>query len=135
MIIKRIDATISTNKLSESKDFYIKHFGFELVYESDWYIELLSPSLAAGVSFTLPQRDVGEFFTGKGLILSFGVDDVDAEYERLTGEGLTIQQELQNKPWGERSFVVNDPNGVHLYIYTLIPPEPEYQVIYDKYKK
>jgi catechol 2,3-dioxygenase-like lactoylglutathione lyase family enzyme len=135
MIIKRIDATISTNKLTESRDFYIKHFGFELVYESDWYIELLSPSLAAGVSFTLPQRDVGEFFTGKGLILSFGVDDVDAEYERLNGEGLTIQQELQNKPWGERSFVVNDPNGVHLYLYTLIPPEPEYQVIYDKYKK
>ncbi|MDF2502338.1 MAG: Glyoxalase-like domain containing protein [Anaerosporomusa subterranea] len=135
MVIKRIDATISTNKLSESRDFYIKHFGFELVYESDWYIELLSPSLAAGVSFTLPQRDVGEFFTGKGLILSFGVDDVDAEYERLNGEGLTIQQELQNKPWGERSFVVNDPNGVHIYVYTLIPPEPEYQVIYDKYKK
>ncbi|KYZ76214.1 glyoxalase [Anaerosporomusa subterranea] len=135
MIIKRIDATISTNKLTESRDFYIKHFGFELVYESDWYIELLSPSLAAGVSFTLPQRDVGEFFTGKGLILSFGVDNVDAEYERLNGEGLTIQQELQNKPWGERSFVVNDPNGVHIYVYTLIPPEPEYQVIYDKYKK
>jgi catechol 2,3-dioxygenase-like lactoylglutathione lyase family enzyme len=135
MNIKRIDATISTNKLSESRDFYIKHFGFELVYESDWYIELLSPTLAAGISFTLPQRDVGEFFTGQGLILSFGVDDVDAEYERIKNEGLTIQQELQNKPWGERSFVVNDPSGVHVYIYTLIPPEPEYQVIYDKYKK
>jgi catechol 2,3-dioxygenase-like lactoylglutathione lyase family enzyme len=135
MNIKRIDATISTNKLSESRDFYIKYFGFELVYESDWYIELLSPTLAAGISFTLPQRDVGEFFTGQGLILSFGVDDVDAEYERIKNEGLTIQQELQNKPWGERSFVVNDPSGVHVYIYTLIPSEPEYQVIYDKYKK
>ncbi len=135
MNITRIDATISTNKLSESRDFYIEHFGFELVYESDWYIELLSPSLAAGISFTLPQRDVGEFFNGKGLILSFEVEDVDKEYERLKQEGLIIRQELQNKPWGERSFVVDDPNGVHLYIYGLIPREPEYQVIYDKYQK
>lgn len=135
MNITRIDATISTNKLSESRDFYIEHFGFELVYESDWYIELLSPSLAAGISFTLPQRDAGEFFNGKGLILSFEVEDVDKEYERLKQEGLSIRQELQNKPWGERSFVVDDPNGVHLYIYGLIPREPEYQVIYDKYQK
>ena len=135
MNITRIDATISTNKLSESRDFYIEHFGFELVYESDWYIELLSPSLAAGISFTLPQRDAGEFFNGKGLILSFEVEDVDKEYERLKQEGLIIRQELQNKPWGERSFVVDDPNGVHLYIYGLIPREPEYQVIYDKYQK
>lgn len=135
MNITRIDATISTNKLSESRDFYIEHFGFELVYESDWYIELLSPSLAAGISFTLPQRDAGEFFNGKGLILSFEVEDVDKEYERLKQEGLIIRQELQNKPWGERSFVVDDPNGVHLYIYGLIPREPEYQIIYDKYQK
>lgn len=135
MHIKRMDITISTNRLRECRDFYIKHFGFELVYESEWYIELLSPALAVGISFTLPQRDAGEFFNGKGLILSFGVDDVDQEYERLRNEGLTIQQELQNKPWGERSFVVNGPSGVHIYIYSLIPAEPEYQTIYDKYKK
>ena len=135
MNIKRVDTTISTNKLQECRDFYIKHFDFKLVYESDWYVELLSPSLAFGVSFTLPQRDVSEFFNGKGMILSFEVDDVDSEYERIKSEGLTILQELQNKPWGERSFVVNDPSGVHLYIYSLVPAEPEYQVVYDKYKK
>lgn len=135
MNIKRFDMTISTNKLQESKEFYIRHFGFELVFESEWYIELLSPSMAAGVSFTMPQHELGEFFNGQGLILSFGVDDVDSEYRRLKKEGLCILQELQDKPWGERSFVVNDPSGVHIYVYTMIPPQPEYQLIYDKYKK
>lgn len=134
MDIKRVDTTISTNKLTECRDFYIHHFGFKLVYESDWYVELLSPSLAAGVSFTLPQRDIGEFFNGKGMILSFEVENVDAEYARLKRQGLRIQQELQDKPWGERSFVVDDPAGVHLYIYSLVAVEPEYQLIYDKYK-
>ena len=135
MRITRMDATISTKKLVESKEFYMKHFGFQLVYESDWYIELIGQDIPAGISFTLPQRETGEFFNGKGLIISFEVDDVDGECRRLQAAGLHIVQDLQNKPWGERSFVINDPSGVHLYIYSNIPAEPEYQVIYDSFKK
>lgn len=134
MKIKRIDATISTEKLKESKEFYMKHFGFNLIYESDWYIELLSPNLEVGISFTLPQREEGEFFNGRGLILSFEVDDVDAEYQRLKDAGLFIYQELQDKPWGERSFVVDDPTRVHIYIYKTIPATPEYQKVYDSFR-
>ncbi|BBB91478.1 MAG TPA: VOC family protein [Methylomusa anaerophila] len=135
MQIKRVDSTISTDRLQESKEYYIKYFQFQLVYESDWYIELLAPGLpTTGISFVLPQRDAGEFFFGKGLILSFEVEDVDAEYRRLTEAGLDIVQELQDKPWGERSFVVDDPNGVHLYIYESIPATPEYQKVYDTFK-
>ena len=135
-LIKRVDATISTAKMQESKAFYRDNFNFKLVYESDWYIELVAPEggPAFGISFTLPQREAGEFFSGKGLILSFEVADVDAEYERLYAAGLGIVQELQDKPWGERSFVVDDPNGVHLYIYKIIEPTPEYRSAYDAFK-
>ncbi|WP_378954652.1 VOC family protein [Pelosinus sp. sgz500959] len=135
MKIKRVDATISTNKLQESKNFYMEHFDFQLLYESDWYIELIARDLASGISFTLPQREEGEFFNGKGLIISFEVDDVDAEYDRLKAEGLHIYQEMQDKPWGERSFVINDPNGIHVYIYKAILPTPEYKQVYDAFKK
>jgi len=135
MKIKRVDSTISTNKLQESKEFYMEHFNFRLVYESDWYIELISRDLPNGISFTLPQREEGEFFNGKGLIISFEVDDVDAEYDRLKAEEVQIYQEMQDKPWGERSFVVDDPNGVHIYIYTATSPNPEYQQVYDTFKK
>ncbi len=134
MKIKRFDATISTSKLRESKEFYMKHFGFQLVYERDWYIELIAADApAVGVSFTLPQREACEFFK-KGLILSFEVDDVDAEYRRLKAEGLEIVQDLVDKPWGERSFVVDDPNGAHIYIYKSIPPTPAYKENYDAFK-
>ncbi len=135
MRIKRVDTTISTDKLTESKEFYIRHFNFQLVYESDWYIELIAPGLPAGISFTKPQRDAGEFFHGSGIIISLEVDDVDAEYRRLKAAGVEPCEDLVDKPWGERSFVVNDPNGVHLYIYTSIPPTPEYKVVYDSFKK
>ena len=135
MKIKRVDSTISTNKLQESKEFYMQHFDFRLVYESDWYIELIARDLPNGISFTLPQREEGEFFNGKGLIISFEVDDVDAEYDRLKAEDVQIYQEMQDKPWGERSFVIDDPNGVHIYIYTSTSPNPEYQQVYDTFNK
>lgn len=135
MLIRRVDSTISTYKMKESKEFYMKYFQFRLIYESDWYIELMPKDLdSAGISFTLPQREEGEIFNGRGLILSFEVEDVDAEYARLQAAGLEIYQEMQDKPWGERSFVINDPNGIHLYIFSLISPTPEYQLIYDSFK-
>lgn len=136
MLTRRMDLTISTRKLQESKEFYMKYLGFELVFENDWYIELLAEgSTTMGVSFVQPDLAAGEKFTGKGMILSFEVEDVDAEYARLKKIGIMICEELKDKPWGERSFVINDPNGVHLYIYKSIPPTPDYQRIYESFKK
>lgn len=134
MKVKRFDITINTEKLQESKQFYMKHFNFQLVYESDWYIELLSPDMAVGISFTLPQREAGEYYNGRGIILSMEVEDVDGEHSRLKAAGLRILQDIHEKPWGERSFVMDDPNGIHLYIYKSIPPTPEYQKQYDLFK-
>ena len=114
----------------------MEYLGFELVFENDWYIELIAEgSTTMGVSFVQPDLAAGEKFAGKGMILSFEVADVDAEYTRLKAAGAIICEELKDKPWGERSFVINDPNGVHLYIYKAIPPTPDYQQIYDSFKK
>ena len=136
MLTRRMDVTISTRKLQESKEFYMEYLGFELVFENDWYIELIAEgSTTMGVSFVQPDLAAGEKFAGKGMILSFEVADVDAEYTRLKAAGAIICEELKDKPWGERSFVINDPNGIHVYIYKSISPEPEYQQVYDTFKK
>lgn len=133
MKIMRIDTTYSTEKLQESKEFYLRHFGFQLVFENDWYVELVTPARDAGISFTLPQREAGEFFNGRGVILSFEVEDADAEYARLKAAGLSIAQALEDKPWGERSFAVNDPNGLHIYIYAPCKPTEAYEKLYQKF--
>ena len=136
MITRRMDLTISTNKLDQSRDFYRDILGFALVFENDSYIEMLAQgSTTMGVSFVSPELSGGEKFTGEGIILSFEVADVDAEFARLKAAGVRILEELRDKAWGERSFVINDPNGVHVYIYKSIPPTPEYQEVFDKYKK
>ena len=136
MLTRRMDLTISTNKLEQSRDFYRDILGFALVFENDNYIEMLAEgSTTMGVSFITPELSGGEKFTGEGIILSFEVADVDAEFARLKAAGVRILEEIRDKAWGERSFVINDPNGVHVYIYKSIPPTPEYQEVFDKYKK
>ena len=118
MKIKRVDSTISTNKLRESKEFYMKHFGFQLVYESDWYIELIAADAPTiGISFTLPQREAGEFFK-KGLIISFEVDDVDAEYERFREQLSEVVTEPTTMPWGNRALLFRDPDGNLVNLFT-----------------
>lgn len=136
MLTRRMDLTISTNKLEQSRDFYRDYLDFKLVFENDNYIEMLvEGSTIMGVSFVTPELSGGEKFTGEGIILSLEATDVDAEFARLKAAGVLICEELRDKAWGERSFVINDPNGVHIYIYKAIPPTPEYQEIFDKYKK
>ncbi|MGE5636292.1 MAG: VOC family protein [Nocardioidaceae bacterium] len=40
------------------------------------------------------------------------VDDIDAEYARLTAPGTAILTPIETEEWGERYFQVEDPNGV-----------------------
>ena len=40
------------------------------------------------------------------------VEDVDAEYKRITDMGVPVEVELRNEPWGDRHFVLRDPNGI-----------------------
>lgn len=121
MFVSSMDLTISTEKMQQSKDFFIKYFNYKILYETDWYIELIAPNTnQLGICFKLPQREEGDFFNGKGVVLSIQVDNVDKEYEFLKNDGVYIYQGLHNKEWGERSFVIKDPNELLIYIYSKI---------------
>ena len=49
---------------------------------------------------------------GRGAYtLEFEVDDVDAEYNRLLGMGISIVKPPTTQPWGVRSVWFRDPDG------------------------
>ncbi len=52
----------------------------------------------------------------KNITLAFTVDDVDAEYERLLGMGITIIEPPTTRPWGARNMHFCDPDGNHIYL-------------------
>ena len=46
-----------------------------------------------------------------GVVLEFGVEDVDAEYERLLQLNVPIVKPPTTQPWGIRSVWFRDPDG------------------------
>jgi catechol 2,3-dioxygenase-like lactoylglutathione lyase family enzyme len=46
---------------------------------------------------------------------------IDEWYERLAGAGVQILEKPTNKPWGEHSFAVADPDGNVVHLYAQIP--------------
>jgi uncharacterized glyoxalase superfamily protein PhnB len=54
---------------------------------------------------------------GVDLYVSLGEDaDIDGLYERVQEAGVTIVQTIRNQFWGDRRFVIQDPDGYRLSI-------------------
>jgi catechol 2,3-dioxygenase-like lactoylglutathione lyase family enzyme len=55
-----------------------------------------------------------------GVELSLQVDDVEAWHGRLRAAGVTITRGLADNPWGDRSFGIDDPDGVRIWLFQLL---------------
>ncbi|WP_336211178.1 VOC family protein [Nonomuraea sp. LPB2021202275-12-8] len=119
---------ICTDRVSESRDFYVRLFGFEVTFEAEWYVSLRRGSYElALLDHTHPTLPEGRRAKAAGLLLNFEVADTDAEWERLVvGEGLAPELALRSEDFGQRHFIVADPNGVLIDVITPIEPSQEY---------
>ncbi|MGY2079359.1 VOC family protein [Modestobacter sp. SYSU DS0657] len=109
--------------------FYVEHLGFEPTFESDWYVSLRRQTwelgLVAADHPTVPETHRGA--VASGLLLNLEVDDVDAEFARLTaGGGVAVALALRSEPFGQRHFIVAAPDGVLVDVITPIPPSAEF---------
>jgi catechol 2,3-dioxygenase-like lactoylglutathione lyase family enzyme len=125
---------IMTDDVAGTSAFYQRHFGFEPAFAIDWYTHLV---MGGDEGVNLAIIEAGHETIPKvarsgvrGLILNFEVENVDAEYERLTSEGLEVLQELRSEPFGQRHFILQDPNGVLIDLITLIEPTPEFAALF-----
>ncbi|GAA4902320.1 putative glyoxalase superfamily protein PhnB [Stackebrandtia albiflava] len=126
---------IAAERIGEAVAFYTTHFGFEITFQADWYVSLRHPAPPhyelALLDPTHPTIPAGHREPVRGLLLNFEVSDVDAEYRRLvTGAGLTPVLDIRSEAFGQRHFIVADPNGVLVDVITEIPPTGEYADAY-----
>ncbi len=119
---------ITTTLVAESRDFYVKHFGAKVTFDCGWYVNL-ELSESASLQFMAPQPNQPACNPG-GLTYNFSVSDVDAEYQELTAAGLAAVMPLDDHPWGDRGFAVQDPNGIVLYVYSEREPSAEFKQYY-----
>ena len=109
----------NTTRLAESKAFYTQHFGFEAIFEDDWFILLKRGDYELG--FMLPQlpqqNPLFQPAFGGGSWLAFETDDAEAEYARLQQANVPIVAAIRDEAWGDRHFVIEDPNGIGVDVY------------------
>lgn len=54
---------------------------------------------------------------GAGQFLYISVEDVDETYKELVDKGVTPSSEPRDWPWGNREFVVRDPDGYKIVFF------------------
>lgn len=129
MDIKSISSCIITEKVAESREFYIKHFGAKVIFDCGWYINLQFGDGSASLQFMVSQQGQAPC-NPAGLMYNFAVPDVDAEYDRLMAAGFQPVTPIDDHPWGDRGFAVQDPNGIMLYLYSDREPSEEFKQYY-----
>ena len=118
---------MSTN-VAQASEFYVRHLGFEVVFEADWYVSLKRDqwelAILAHDHATIP----ADFRSPvNGLLLNFEVEDVDAEYTRLvTDAGLSERLSIRSEDFGQRHFIIEAPDGVLIDVITPIPLSGEF---------
>ena len=125
-----LSPAFTTNRVEETRDFYVDYFDARVTFDCGWYVNLEFGEPGSSLQFMAPQGPEHKPGTGDGLVYNFRVEDVDREYERLTGLGLTAVLPLEDHPWGDRGFAVLDPNGISLYIYSDREPDAEFSQYY-----
>lgn len=125
---------LMTGDVAGTAGFYVEHFSFKPLFESDWYVHLQSVEssrvnlgIVQGDHETIPQEGRGRT---SGLLINFEVRDPDAVYERILAAGLPILRTLRDEPFGQRHFITKDPNGVLIDVIKPIPPSEEFLAQY-----
>lgn len=127
---------LMSDQIAASRDFYVTRFGFQVIFEADWYVSLKSADGRYELAFVSYTHDTVVKAYQKpvqGLLLNFEVDNVDAEYERLIVQGqLPLERELLTEEFGQRHFATSDPNGVLIDVIQIVPPSADYAAQYNE---
>lgn len=125
--IKTISTTVQVFDPAVSRDFYLAYFDAKVFFDCGWYIDIVINNYHLGLMKAKTHEDIA----AKGITFNIEVDDVDTEYQRLIIEHeLELTEPLEDHSWGDRGFGIIDPNGINIYIYSLIEPSEEFKASY-----
>jgi len=109
---------LATEDVPRITRFFEAAFGLQPHFENDLFAELVLPSRSR-IAFFKPVGKSAKSFDAaadrRGSAVGITVDDVDAAYERIVALEsdfpLTLSGPPKEHPWGEKSFLLTDPDG------------------------
>lgn len=108
MYIRRVVPDIRTDRLEQSRAFYVDVIGMEVGMDLGWIVGLGSPDNETA-QVQLMTADATAPVTPQMTIEVGAIDEI---YERAQAAGHEIVYPMTVEPWGVRRFFVRDPNGV-----------------------
>lgn len=105
-----------TDRLAATKTFYTEYLGFEAYLDCPEYLALRLGEKGPELGFMPPDAQEHPPSRGDGLFYCFEVECADTAYEELRAKGAPVAGPPEDQPWGDRRFVLDDPNGITVYI-------------------
>ena len=126
---------ITTQNLNGTRDFYVKNFGLEVIFEAKWVVMLgrrAGGTICLGLmSSDHPTSPPGpDVFDGRGMIVTIQVENAAQALAALRRQGAPITYDLHDEPWGQRRFMTLDPSGILVDVVEQTEPAEGY---WDQY--
>lgn len=129
MHLKDVYALFTTPDIRAQRDFYVRYFAAEIVFEASWVVFLSLPVKDGerSLAFMTPDHPGTapgpERFEGSGVLLTLEVADAAAAHSKAEAAGAPITYPLTDEPWGQRRFMMRDPAGVKIDIVEQTRPD------------
>jgi catechol 2,3-dioxygenase-like lactoylglutathione lyase family enzyme len=121
----RLKCTVVTDNVEDLRQFYTDVLQVEPSADDEGYVEWVTDGATLAL-FRHEQQDqlapgsVNIAERGR-IMLEFEVDDVDAEYARLSDFVKSFVKDLTTQTWGNRSFWFRDPDGNLINLFARAP--------------
>lgn len=122
--INRMMTNICSDKLAESRDFYTILFDFNVDYDSDWFVHLISKDKQLELGIISRTSDIvpdGIKNNPQGFYVTFVVENIDDVFYIAKNEGLEIISEPSDTFYGQRRILLKDPNGTVVDVSSPMP--------------
>jgi len=107
MSIRRVVPDIASERVDESREFYVGVLGFKVVMDVGWVTTFASPTNPTA-QLTIMRSDGSSRLVPQ---VTVEVADVDAIHAEAVRRGAEVVYPLTDEPWGVRRFFLRDPNG------------------------
>lgn len=122
--INRMMTNICSDKLPESRDFYTKLFDFDVDYDSDWFVHLVSKDRKLELGIIKKTHEMvpkGFQNNPQGFYVTFLVQSAVEVFEVAKAKGMEILLEPTETFYGQRRVSLKNPNGTLVDVSSPIP--------------
>ncbi len=138
MTLSSVYPVIATKDVARLTAFYRDAFKLNTAFEADWYVHLTAgdgtgagPGNLAIIVEGHETMPAGHRGVAAPRLMNFETDDVDGLYEAMKASGAPILLELRDEDFGQRHFIMQDPDGNLVDVIRLIPPSAEFAAQYS----